>query len=100
MRKPLIALVAAGTLALPAGGALVPSTAMAMHKGKRCGIVGKGSRDYRVKAQKVRCSYARKWSRRYLKNRKKPRHWRCYRPGGKIPFYCKRGSKAYWVERL
>jgi hypothetical protein len=67
---------------------------------KRCGIVAKGASDYRVKGRSVRCRFARKWSRAYLRERAEPRGFTCYRPGTSISFYCAKGGKAYWGERL
>jgi hypothetical protein len=76
--------------------------ASAAHVSKRCGLVSKGSRDYRVRARVITCASARRWVRAYLRNRARPRGWRCVRQRtGRTPFFCTRGpSKAYWAERL
>jgi hypothetical protein len=89
-------------LALALAMSAAPSGAIPRpHVSKRCGVVAKGSNDYRVRARAVRCSFATRWVKRYLRDRSYPRRWRCVRSRGKAPFYCTRGSvKAYWAERL
>jgi plastocyanin len=70
------------------------------HEAKPCGIVAKGAADYRIKARKVTCRFARKWSRAYLNRRGTPNAFDCYRPNTTVTFYCADGAKAYWGERL
>jgi plastocyanin len=70
------------------------------HEAKRCGALGKGSSDFRIKARKVTCRFAKKWSRAYLNRRAVPGGFDCYRPGTNVAFYCANGAKAYWGERL
>ena len=70
----MIAAVIAAVLA-----ALGAGPAPASH-GKSCGIVAKGSADYRVDARVISCRSARKWVRRYLKSRAKPSGWSCVDP--------------------
>ena len=78
-----------------------PAPAPAGHKSKSCGIATKGSRDYRVKARVMKCTHARKWARVYLRKRRPAPRFRCTNPPDRdIPFFCFRGSKAYWVVRL
>ena len=78
-----------------------PAPAPAGHRSKSCGIVTKGSRDYRVKARVMKCRHARKWARVYLRERRPAPRFRCTNPPDRdIPFFCFRGSKAYWVVRL
>ena len=88
--------LALAAVAWPGAG---PERAQAGHP-KRCGIVARGSADYRVRARTVRCSFAKRWVRAYLSGRSRPRRYSCLRPGGGIAFYCKRGSRSYWAERL
>ncbi len=95
MTKRLAAvLVAAAALA-----ATSPATAPAAH-GTNCGVVSKGSADYRVTGRAIACRSARKWVRRYLRDRGKPGGWSCVNPAGAVRVYCSRASKAYWATRL
>ena len=58
-------------------------------------------RDYRVKTRAMKCKHARKWARAFLRSRKRAPRFRCLNPPDrKIPFFCSRGVKAYWVVRL
>ena len=70
------------------------------HEAKRCGVLAKGSVDYRIKARNVTCRFARRASRAYLNRRSVPAGFDCYRPGTNVTFYCANGAKAYWGERL
>jgi hypothetical protein len=70
------------------------------HEAKRCGVLAKGSADYRIKARKLTCRFARKWSRAYLNRRSAAPGFDCYRAGTHVTFYCANGAKAYWAERL
>jgi hypothetical protein len=70
------------------------------HEAKRCGVLAKGSADYRIKARKLSCRFARKWSRAYLNSRSSAPGFDCYRAGTNVTFYCANGAKAYWAERL
>jgi hypothetical protein len=73
----------------------------ASHKSKSCGVVAKGSRDYRVKTRRMKCKHARKWVRAFLKSRKRAPRFRCDDPPDRnIPFFCFYGQKAYWAVRL
>ncbi len=68
--------------------------------GTSCGVVPKRSSDYRVTARVISCRSARKWVKRYLRDRGKPGGWSCVDPAGSVRVYCSRGSKAYWATRL
>ena len=95
-RRLGVILAAAALIALA-----MPATAPAGHKSKSCGVVAKGSRDYRVKARVMKCAHARRWARAYLRERRRAPRFRCLNPPDRdIPFFCSRGSKAYWVVRL
>jgi hypothetical protein len=86
-------------LAATAVAAASAPPAPASH-GTSCGIVSKGSSDYRVTGRVIKCRSARKWVRRYLSNRDRPSGWSCVDPAGSVRVYCSRGSKAYWATRL
>ena len=78
-----------------------PAPAVAGHRSKNCGLIAKGSRDYRVKARAMKCRHARRWARAFLRDRTRAPRFRCLNPPDRdIPFFCSRGVKAYWVVRL
>lgn len=80
--------------------ALVGASPAPTSHGRGCGVVSTGSKDYSVKARVMSCRSARKWVRRYLRNRAKPSGFSCVDPAGSIRVYCSRGSKSYWATRL
>jgi plastocyanin len=90
------------TVVAPLAAAVQPAhaTTSAGHEAKRCGLLAKGSADYRIKARKVTCRFARRWSRAYLDRRGVPAGFDCYRPNTNIAFYCANGAKSYWGQRL
>jgi hypothetical protein len=93
-RLAIATILAAGLAAVPA------QPASAGHTSKSCGIVSRGSADYRVEARVISCRSAKTWVKRYLKRRAKPSGWDCTDPPGSIRVYCSRATKAYWTIRL
>ena len=91
-----LAVVLAASAALAVAS---PGPAGAAH-GSSCGVVSKGSSDYRVTARVIACRSARKWVRRYLRDRDRPRGYSCVNPAGSVRVYCSRATKAYWATRL
>jgi hypothetical protein len=85
---------------LAAGLAAVPAQPAPASHGKSCGIVSRGSADYRVAARVISCRSAKTWVKRYLKRRAKPSGWACTDPPGSIRVYCSKATKAYWATRL
>ena len=69
---------------------------------KNCGVIEnvKQSRDYRVKAYSVKCGFARKWSRRYIRRGAHRSGWSCSKPGGNITFICRKGDRYYYAQRV
>jgi hypothetical protein len=67
MRVVLIVVVLLAVLVAPAGA--VPA--------KKCDPVGVHGRGYTVTAHGVKCKFARKWVRRYLKAKKHPKGYKC-----------------------
>ena len=87
-------------LALALACAAAPPVS-AGHRSKNCGVMAKGERDYQMKTRAMKCTHARKWARAFLRSRKRAPRFRCLNPpDAKIPFFCSRGVKAYWVVRL
>jgi hypothetical protein len=77
-----------------------PQPAGAVHASKNCGIVSVGSRDYRVRAQKVECDRALRGAKRYLRKGAGLSGFSCDAPDGRLEFFCKDGTKVYWAVRL
>jgi hypothetical protein len=87
-------------LLIVAVACIAAAPAEAGHISKNCGIVGKGSRDYRVKTRLMKCRHARKWARAFLRSHKVAPRFRCDNPPGRVTFFCFKGQKAYWAQRL
>lgn len=49
---------------------------------KKCASVTVRGTSYVVTAHGVRCGYARRWVKRYLRAERHPRHWKCTPPTG------------------
>jgi hypothetical protein len=97
MRK-LACLACVGALAaLPAAPAQAAPAEPAAHAAKRCGTIANGK--YRVRARVARCTFARRWSRAYLRSGSRPRGYACSRPGSGIALYCRKGDRSFWAER-
>jgi hypothetical protein len=98
VRTVAVALVVGTALALAVG----PSPVDATMPPVRCGKMKVEGRAYKVSAHLLDCDFARKWSRRYLKDRDHPNGWTCnsYSPEEtRIAFSCRKGSKDYYAVR-
>ena len=73
--------------ALAAAGWLTPGPAFAGHDSKNCGLISKGSHDYRVQAGYMACKKARRASKRYLRTGQPRPGFDCA-PTGEHGFYC------------
>jgi hypothetical protein len=92
---------AAATALAVSFAALGEQPASAGHEGVRtCGIVTKGSRDFRVRAQLFSCEKALRGAKRYLRRGTELSGFSCDEPAGRIEFFCKNGTKFYWAIRL
>jgi len=79
-------------VAAPAASAVTPP--------KRCGTVTANGKRYQVRAHVVRCTFARRWSRRYLRAGSRPRGYSCQRySGSRIKFICRRSGRSYYALR-
>ena len=77
-----------------------PDPAFAGH-GKNCGIVTKGSKDYRVWGQRMKCKRAKKGARLYLREGRGLRGFSCTDDAGRTyVFICGSGGKTYRAQRL
>lgn len=92
----VIAIVVAvgGTISLASA-----DRAVAGHTSRNCGIISKGSQDYRARALAIKCKLARRSSLRYLRTQEPRSGFDCAPTEG-ANFYCQNGPKAYWATRL
>ncbi len=98
VRKLTLALVVGLGLAL----ALASTPAVATVPPVRCGKIKVEGKKFKVSAHLLDCDFARKWSKRYLKNREHKSGWDCasYSPEEtSIAFSCRKGSKDYYAVR-
>jgi hypothetical protein len=88
----LTAVVVAAIIA-PGAGATVPP--------KNCGMITVESKRYQIKADQVRCSTAKTYSRRYLRRRARPSGYRCrsYSGGTALKFRCSKRVKVFFAIR-
>ena len=95
-------LAAAALLSLGLALAVSAPSALATVPPKRCGKLGVEGKTYKVSAHRLECDFARKWSRRYLKDRDHPSGWACasYPPEEtRIAFACRKGNASYYAVR-
>jgi hypothetical protein len=85
MRVLLIVVVLLAVLVVPAG-AVPPRT---------CDPVGFHGHGYTVTAHGVKCRFARKWVKRYLKAKKHPKGYHCLKPssGSNVKVNCQGSTK-------
>ena len=84
-----------------AAGAHAPPEATSAAHAKKCGLMAKGKKTYRVRGVAVRCKFARRWTKRYLRRGREARGFDCFSSNAPdVPFYCKKGDKSYYPERL
>jgi hypothetical protein len=98
LRRAIGPLLVALTLAL----ALSAAPASATVPPQRCGKLGVGDKTYKISAHRVKCGFARKWSKRYLKKGDHPRGWACtsYPPEEtRIAFACQKRGTSYYAVR-
>jgi hypothetical protein len=82
--------------------ALATAPATATVPPKRCGKIEVGGKTFKVSTHKLDCDFARKWSRRYLKDGDHPSGWACasYSPEEtRIAFSCRKGGTSYYAVR-
>jgi hypothetical protein len=98
VRKLALALVVMAGIAV----AFSSMPAVATVPPVRCGKLTVKSKKYKVSAHLLDCDFARKWSKRYLKDHDHPNGWTCnsYSPEEtRIAFSCRKGSKDYYAVR-
>ncbi len=98
VRKLALALVVGLGLTL----AVASTPAVATVPPVRCGKIKVEGKKFKVSGHLLDCDFARKWSRRYLKERDHQKGWNCdsYSPEEtRIAFSCRKGSKDYYAVR-
>lgn len=97
-RRAVLAAVAA--LVIAAAGFSAPANA-GMPPTK-CGTLHVSGKAYKIATHLLQCDFARKWSKRYLKNGDHPKHWSCtsYPPEQtRTAFVCRKGTYTYYAVR-
>lgn len=89
----VLAVVALAAALAPGAGATVPP--------KNCGMVTVKSKRYQIKADQMRCSTAKTYSRRYLRSHSRPAHYKCsdYTSSTKLRFRCSKGVRVFFAIR-
>ena len=77
----------------------LPERASAGHQ-RGCGVVTKGSSDWRVRVTNLSCRKGRKGVRRYLRSGDPLRGYFCPEPADNDFFYCGKDDKSYTGQRL
>jgi hypothetical protein len=93
-------IVASAGVALAAALALAPA-AVATVPPKNCGMLSVSGKRYQIKADQMRCSSAKTYSRRYLSSRTRPAGYSCrnYSGGTKLKFRCTKRVRVFFAIR-
>jgi hypothetical protein len=99
MTRTRILVVATATLAVAV--ALAPYQAWAPVPPRNCGMLDAKGKRFNIKADQLRCRRARRYARRYLSERRRPRGYSCrdYGRDTRIEFRCSKGSKVLFAIR-
>ena len=91
MRLSVLVLALAAVVAAPAGATVPPRDCKTLRAdGKRFG----------VKSHLLRCPTARRYTRRWLDERRRPKGWSCTQPRGtRLKLHCTRGDRTFFVIR-
>jgi hypothetical protein len=75
----------------PGAGATVPP--------KNCGMMTVKSKRYQIKADQMRCTTAKTYSRRYLSSHSRPSGYRCtdFSSSTKLKFRCAKGVRVFFA---
>jgi hypothetical protein len=68
---------------------------------KNCGMLGFSGKRYQIKADQIRCTTAKTYSRRYLRSKDRPSGYRCsnYGASTKLKFRCRKGVRTFFAIR-
>lgn len=92
--KPLVLAVVALALSAATATAIVPPA--------NCGMQTVSSKRYQIKADQLRCSTAKRYSRTYLSSGRRPSGYRCrnYRASDtRLKFRCAKGVRTFFAIR-
>ena len=65
-----------------------------------CKTLRADGKRFGVKSHLLRCATARRYARRWLDDRRRPRGWRCTQPRGTLlKLHCTRGDRTFFVIR-
>ena len=65
---------------------------------KKCGEITVGSKSYLVKADRIRCRTAKKWSRRYLDDAWRPDGYSCRKGDStQLKFRCWKNERTFFA---
>jgi hypothetical protein len=90
-----ICMLAALAAAWPAGSAATTTP-------KRCGTIKANGKTFAVRGHLTKCKFARRTSKRYLRDGTEPHSWSCIRYPRRvtsIAFICRRGIKDVYAIR-
>ena len=92
LKLALVTVLAAGLMAVavPAGAIVAPV---------QCGKITAKGKTWRVTADQIRCSTAKKWSITYIKTFKEPRYYNCVRGSSGSSIYRTCTAKRYNPDR-
>ncbi len=90
---------AAGMLLALAAFAIVTAGASATVPPKNCGTMSVNAKRYQIKADQMRCTTAKTYSRRYLSSRSRPSGYRCtdFSASTKLKFRCAKGVRVFFA---
>ena len=68
---------------------------------KNCGMLAVKGKRYQIKADQMRCSSAKTYSRRYLSSHSRPSGYRCsdYGSSTKLKFRCSKSIRVFFAIR-
>ena len=83
--------IACALVCVPGSGATVPP--------KNCGMMSVNGKRYQIKADQMRCTTAKTYSRRYLSSHSRPSGYRCTDFGSstKLKFRCAKGVRVFFA---
>ena len=87
----IVAAIALSLALAPAASATVPP--------KNCGMLTVNGKRYQIKADQIRCSTAKTYSRRYLRSRTRPSGYSCsnYGASTKLKFRCSKRVRVFFA---
>jgi hypothetical protein len=89
----VLAAFACAAILAPGAGATVPP--------KNCGTITVKSKRYQIKADQMRCTTAKTYSRRYLRSHSRPSGYSCrdYSSSTKLKFRCSKRVRVFFAIR-